>query len=94
MASTQYKYYLRDPFEKDESVIAGYRKAGKKPVMVANKKKHTTEAKFYASGEDKVIPVNIPLADKEVIGQALLIENNVLYRISTDKTKSIITNQK
>jgi hypothetical protein len=70
-----------------ESILKQY---GVNRVVVG----HTEVELIEPLKEDKVIPVNIPLADKEVIGQALLIENNVLYRISTDKTKSIITNQK
>jgi len=38
----------------------------------------------------KVIPVNIPLADNNIIEQALLIEDDLLYRLASDKTKTIL----
>ncbi len=51
MKATNYNYYLREPFEKAPDVIAKYKKAGKKPVMVANKKTKHKEAKYYIPGE-------------------------------------------
>ena len=36
----------------------------------------------------KVYPVNIPLANKRIIGQALLIENGNFYRLTTEKDKA------
>lgn len=36
----------------------------------------------------RVYPVNIPLADKHIEGQALIIENNSFYRITTGKIKT------
>lgn len=41
----------------------------------------------------KVIPVNIPLADKNIIEQALLIEDNLFYRMTSEKFKSILHHQ-
>jgi len=37
---------------------------------------------------NRVYPVNIPLADKSVIGQALLIEGESFYRVTTDREKT------
>ncbi len=38
--------------------------------------------------DKKVYPVNIPLANKRIVGQALLIENGNFYRLTTEKDKT------
>ena len=54
---------------------------------------HTEVDEILPLKNGKVVPVNIPLADESIIEQALLIEDNVLYRITTAKSKTILNNR-
>jgi len=45
---------------------------------------HTEVDLIQPVKDNKVYPVNIPLANKKIIGQALLIENGNFYRVTTD----------
>lgn len=54
---------------------------------------HTEVELIEPVKEFKVIPVNIPLADKSISGQALLIDNGELYRIDTKKNKILLSNR-
>ncbi|HUS86956.1 MAG TPA: ankyrin repeat domain-containing protein [Bacteroidales bacterium] len=51
---------------------------------------HTEVDEILPLKNGKVIPVNIPLANKRILEQALLIEEDVLYRLTTEKSKTIM----
>jgi len=51
---------------------------------------HTEVDEIKCVSNGKVIPVNIPLANKNIIEQALLIEDNVFYRLTSEKSKTVL----
>jgi len=51
---------------------------------------HTEYDSIGVINEGTMIHINIPLADDEIIEQALLIENGSYYRISSDMTKILL----
>ena len=64
-----------------EAILDQY---GVKHVVIG----HTEVDNINRVCNGKVIPVNIPLANKSIIEQALLIENNVFYRVTSEKSKT------
>jgi len=51
---------------------------------------HTEVDEIERVSKGKVIPVNIPLANKNIIEQALLIQENVFYRLTSDQSKTLL----
>jgi hypothetical protein len=49
---------------------------------------HTEVDSVGLINEGRVIHINIPLADKSIVEQALLIEDGAYYRISSDNKKT------
>ncbi|MEE4116664.1 MAG: ankyrin repeat domain-containing protein [Marinilabiliaceae bacterium] len=54
---------------------------------------HTEVELIEPLKENKVFPINIPLADKSIIGQALLIESDRIYRVDAKKNKTLLFNR-
>lgn len=54
---------------------------------------HTEVDEIIPVKNGKVIPVNIPLADKTIIEQALIIEDNLFYRLTSKKSRNILHHQ-
>ncbi|HKL66600.1 MAG TPA: hypothetical protein VJ877_01815, partial [Bacteroidales bacterium] len=53
---------------------------------------HTEVDLINPVNKGRVYPVNIPLADKEIIGQALIINDGQFYRLDTDNQATKLNN--
>lgn len=87
-----YRGYLRGsgPYEAiDQSDLESIlRKNNVDQVVVG----HTEVDLINPVHNGKVYPVNIPLADKDIIGQALIIKNDQFYRLDTENKVTNLNN--